>query len=218
LPYVRDWEPLPDVLRLVMAVGSQKQEAKVDICNAVADRKIAVRVLVHEAESGVGGRTLSDSSVSVPPRLTPQDFDWVHSRPLAQWETGPHSVPELVEGSTWHWRPRKIKLIELFIADIASVLCDRVTSSRAEGNRIDAPRDVPAPLSPIGRSAPPGERKRGPEPRKRKAVVAKMLSDIESNVITKEELRTMLEKQLEERYSVSRCTARNARNDVLGES
>jgi hypothetical protein len=126
-------------------------------------------------------------------------------------------VLELVEGSTWDWRPRKIKLIELFTANIASVLCDRVTSSRAEGNRTDAPRDVSTPLSPIGRSAPPGKRKRGREPRKRKAVVAKMLSDIESNVITKEELRTMLEKQLEERYSVSRDTARNARNDVLGE-
>ena len=59
-------------------------------------------------------------------------------------------------------------------------------------------------------------RTRGRKPTKRQNVVAKMKMEIEKKVITEEQLSTMLEKNLAERYGVGRTTARNARNDVLG--
>jgi hypothetical protein len=122
VPYVPDWEPLANALKRVFATGSKEQEAKADICNAVADKRIAVRILVDESDRDVGGKTLLAPHVGVPPRLNPEDFDWVRSRPLTPWETGPTSV---LEGyfPTWSWKPRNIALIELSTADVASVLC-----------------------------------------------------------------------------------------------
>jgi hypothetical protein len=58
-------------------------------------------------------------------------------------------------------------------------------------------------------------RKRGRKPKLREATAAKMRSEIDAKSITKEQLGSMLEKELEERYAVSRDTARKARNDVL---
>ena len=45
MAYVRDFEPLADALKRVLAATSVKEdEAKRDICHAVADKKIAVQV------------------------------------------------------------------------------------------------------------------------------------------------------------------------------
>jgi hypothetical protein len=121
MPYVADWEPLAKALERVMATGATEHQAKADISNFVADRKIAVRVLVDDSERDVGGQTLSVPNVGVPPRLRPEDFDWTRSRPLTAWQTGPTSVVEHYF-PTWSWRPRKIALIELSTADVASVL------------------------------------------------------------------------------------------------
>ncbi len=78
---------------------------------------------------------------------------------------------------------------------------------------------VSSPLSPSLASARScGPRKRGRKPTVRESVTAKMLSDIDANSITREQLGAMQEKILSERYGVSRDTARKARNDVLGGS
>jgi len=132
--YVPDWEPLANALKRVLSTGSREPEAKANICNAVADRKIAVRVSVDKSESDVGGQTLYAPNVEVPPRLKPGDFDWGSSRPVAPWLIGPHSVVEHYL-PTWNWKPRKIDLIELSTADIASTLCDRETSTVEGGLR-----------------------------------------------------------------------------------
>jgi hypothetical protein len=121
LPYNPEWELLANALKRVMAVGTEEQEAKADICNAISDRKIAVRVLVDEADRDVGGQTLYAPDVEVPLRLKPEDLDWRRSRPLAPWPIGPHSVVEDYL-PTWSWRPRKIALLELSRADVVSVL------------------------------------------------------------------------------------------------
>ena len=121
MPYYPDWVLLADSLKRVVAVGTQEQVAKADICSAVADRKIAVRVLVDTSDRDVGGQTFSALNVEVPPYLKPEDLDWARSRPLAPWPIGPHSVVEDYL-PTWSWRPRKIALLELSRADVVSVL------------------------------------------------------------------------------------------------
>jgi len=242
VPYVPDWEPLANALKRVLAAGSKEQEAKADICNAVADKKIAVRVLVDESDPAVGGKTLSAPQVAVPSRLNPEAFDWVRSRPLSPWQTGPTSVVERYF-PTWSWKPRGIALIELSTADVASVLCDGTRSTPTEGTRQGvarkrAPDDgrsqtsaedaiceepkcgsteaASSPLPPIGGSSQPdARRQRGRKPTVRKTTAAKMLSDLDTKAITRQQLAGMLEKVLAERYGVSRDTARKARNDVL---
>jgi hypothetical protein len=109
--YVRDFEPLADALKRVLAATSVKEdEAKRDICHAVADKKIAVQVRVATSDLSFGGRTFNRGNVGVPPHLNPDDFDWLQSRPLKRFSIG----PQLAEHYSWigGWEPRVIDLIE----------------------------------------------------------------------------------------------------------
>ena len=67
--YVPDWEPLANALRRVLATSSSEPDAKADLCNAVADKKIAIRILVADSDPDVGSKTLAGAQVEIPPRL-----------------------------------------------------------------------------------------------------------------------------------------------------
>jgi hypothetical protein len=112
--YNPDWEPLADALKRVMATGVSEDEAKTDLCRAVADRKIDVRVRIAASD-----RTFSDGNVGVPAHLEPRDFDWVQSRPLKPWSIG----PKRGEHYEWDWENRPLDLIELLKADVTKILC-----------------------------------------------------------------------------------------------
>jgi len=88
----REWERLSVALTRVMAAGIPEDEAKADICNAIADRKLHVRFLVRKIErEGVNadavtlgllavGRVYHGGEVDIPSPLTPGDFNCrVHS-------------------------------------------------------------------------------------------------------------------------------------------
>jgi hypothetical protein len=99
-----------------MATGVSEDEAKTDLCRAVADRKIGVRVRI-----ATSGKLFTGGNVSVPPHLTPGDLDWVQSRPLVKWPTGPRPG----EHYSWPegWENRPLDLIELSTADVVEILC-----------------------------------------------------------------------------------------------
>jgi hypothetical protein len=120
--YTPDWESLADALKRVIATGVSEDEAKTDLCRAVADRKIDVRVRVAASDYGMRGRIFSDGNVGVPAHLDPRDFDWVQSRPLAQWPIGPRRGEHYswIEG----WGNRPLDLIELSTGDVMNVLCN----------------------------------------------------------------------------------------------
>jgi hypothetical protein len=61
-------------------------------------------------------------------------------------------------------------------------------------------------------------RRRGKRPSKRDRVIHVMRNEIAEGRLTTDELNNMLEKKLEERYGVSRDTARKAREVVLGDN
>jgi hypothetical protein len=119
--YTPDWERLADALKRVIAAGVAEEEAKTDLCRAVADRKINVRVRIAATDYGMRGRLFCGGNVGVPAHLEPQNFDWVQSRPLAQWPIG----PKLGEHYVWigGWENRPFDLIELRTADVIEVLC-----------------------------------------------------------------------------------------------
>jgi hypothetical protein len=119
--YTPDWEPLADALKRVMATGIDEDEAKADLCRAVADRKIVVRVRTA-SDYGMRGQVFSDGNVGVPAHLRPGDLDWVQSRPgRAQWSIG----PKLGEHYSWisGWENRPLDLIEVSTADVIAILC-----------------------------------------------------------------------------------------------
>jgi len=129
--YVPDWESLPDALKRVIATDMSEEEAKRDLCRAVADGKIDVRVTIASSHRGRGGQVFSDGNVRVPPHLDPKELDWVHSCPLKPWLIG----PRLVEHYLWPggWNEFPIELIEVATADVTKILCGGEADNYATG-------------------------------------------------------------------------------------
>ena len=119
MAYTPDWEPIADALKRVMATSVSEDEAKTDLCRAVADRKIDVQVTIAAT-----GQVYLDGNVGVPRHLKPSDLDWVHSRPFAQWPIGPRPGQHY----TWNWSNRPIDLVELSTSDVLRILCGGLNS------------------------------------------------------------------------------------------
>jgi hypothetical protein len=194
--YVSEWEPLAKALTRVRAFGGIEHQAKVDICNAVSDRKIAIRVVIDDSHRLDGGKTYLGGNVGVPPRLNPADFNWARSRPLNPWSIG----PMLGQHYSWPngWEDRPISLIELSTADVINVFSGDTRPNSSDGRPVNL------------RSA-------GRKPRKLEKVKEAMKRDIRTRKRTKTMLRDMLEKNLAREYDASRDTVRKARDQVLSE-
>jgi hypothetical protein len=80
MPYVREWEAVNVALQRLKAVGQDEDQAMRDICGAIADRAIPVRV------HSIMGIVYPDSHVVVPPLLAPSDLCWPLSRPRRPWK------------------------------------------------------------------------------------------------------------------------------------
>ena len=94
MPYIPDWEPLAAALNRIVASNIEESEAKADLCHAIADRKISVRVTL------AGGKgVFSTGNVGPPAHIEPQDFDWDNSRPKAPWSIGPMLGSGLIDQS-----------------------------------------------------------------------------------------------------------------------
>jgi hypothetical protein len=127
--YTPDWETLADALQRVKSTGLTEDKAKRDVCLALSDQKIRVQIRIADTAAGMPGETRS-AGVVIPRDLTPDDFDWVLSRPLKPWSIGPASVAEhyfWVSGT----ESRRIALIKLFRADVTKILCG---GARANNN------------------------------------------------------------------------------------
>jgi hypothetical protein len=118
MAYIPDWERLSDALKRVMAAGYSKSRAQLDICHAIADRKIRIRYLISKEEiggttvpkgQGIAGHVIWRLDV-IPLRLTPSDFDWRKSRPKMPWQVWPNPV-------LWH-----LDWVELLSADVTRAL------------------------------------------------------------------------------------------------
>ena len=129
--YAPDWEPIGDALARVVAAGATKNEAKSDLCYAVADQKIAVRVhLAADAYRGLPATTLLSPVVTMPTLLSPEDFDWRQSRAsktlLQRWsivQQRPNETIIMFGARAGHLVDRLINLVEVSTTDVIRVLC-----------------------------------------------------------------------------------------------
>jgi hypothetical protein len=134
MAYVPDWGRLGDVLARVVKTGLSEQEAQRDICNAIADRKIRVRLSVEfiiespidslnqhrfRKEYGNYSRQVFDGTISLelPFWIVPAEFSWVESRFELPWRFQPG-----MKGFNSPVTSGRVG-IELFNADVTSVLC-----------------------------------------------------------------------------------------------
>ena len=214
--YVRRWEGLSGALRRVMAAaGTSPEDAQLAICQAIADGAIRI-----QAELGMripGGTTargtvLEGPDFQIPRRLQPEKLDWQASRPVNRW-----MVPRGAFSPHGHW---SLAWIEVRTSDVTEVLC-RVPQ-RSEPTRRHAAEPLakdtePAPERAIGPTKSREPRRRGRRALKFNATVAAMRQDIAAGGLTRANLDGMVEKNLAERYGVSRDTARKARDAVLSE-
>lgn len=194
MAYIPKWERLSDALARVKASGSNGKQAKVDICNAVADREIAVQVTVDKNNQIDGGKTFPGKNVGVPPHLNTTDFDWAQSRPLKEWFIGPQPGQHY----NWNGGNRPISLIELSTADVREVLCNA---------------GIPGDLG----EDPTNTRNAGRKPKKLDQVKAAMMRDIKGKKHTPDDLSKMLQKTLAAEYGASRETVCKALAQILSE-
>jgi hypothetical protein len=133
------WEPINQALQRIAAAGLSKKQAQRDLCLAMADGKIAVRVhLAADHSRGLPPKALSSPVLEIPPRLSPVDFDWPHSRPSkhSQLWTGPSQrageSPLLYFHENHDRIGRTVDLVEVSVADVTKVFCN--TESRPMAN------------------------------------------------------------------------------------
>jgi hypothetical protein len=121
MTYISTWERLSDAFKRVIATGRSDEQAKKDICGAIADRRIQVRVLADKR-----GNT-SQRYIDLPPLLDPRVFNWQQSRFLNLW-------PGILHDDHW---------IELLRDDVTRVLCtthDASSAKRSPPERQQRPR------------------------------------------------------------------------------
>jgi hypothetical protein len=118
-----DWEPLGDALkRVVEATRVSEKEAKTRLCQAMAAHTVAVRFApIYFSRRGVrGGSFIPNAAV-----LSPDDLDWMDSRPQNASSIGPlHSLTD-----SWTGQPF---VLELFVPDVIEVLCGGVDTNLGE--------------------------------------------------------------------------------------
>ena len=110
--YVPDWESIAQAVDKIVAEGAANEEAKVAICNAIADRKVEVRVRVAG-----GNGSFSAGRVRVPKHLHPAMIDWQSSRPVARWWIDPMLGQHYFVDSAYE----QIELLEVRTEDVMSV-------------------------------------------------------------------------------------------------
>jgi hypothetical protein len=114
--YIPDWERLDAAIKRMMVCGFNRDEAREDLCHAIADSKVQVRVALSNPR-----RIFSGGNVRSPVHLKPADIDWNHSRPTAPWWCGP--MPG--QHQNWDGGKEDVKLVEVSTADVIDLFCTK---------------------------------------------------------------------------------------------
>jgi hypothetical protein len=125
MPYVGAWERLSSaVKRLTTVTGLSTDQVQADICSAIADRAIKVRVKLKKHVNGVATASvvLDGEDVQIPPEIRPEHFSWEESRPLDPW-----AVPNKIRKPGLWW----MEWIKVSVSDVVRVLCEAASGKSA---------------------------------------------------------------------------------------
>jgi hypothetical protein len=123
---------LNDALTLVLSAGLTEAEAKEDLCAAILEGKIAVQVRIAANEGALRGSVLEGANVGRPSDLSPDDFDWVGSRPRQKWPVGPVGPQNYTWIGIGGWEDRSIDLIKISRADLLKIFGEWNAKEREE--------------------------------------------------------------------------------------
>jgi hypothetical protein len=118
MAYVPAWQRLSDAIESVIGgAGRSREEAKTDICQAIADRTVRIqgKPRRHTTRPSTSNRVLEGKDFLIPDEIKPADLDWGNSRPLTPW-----TIHREVFGFPGQW---ELEWIELFRTDVTNVLC-----------------------------------------------------------------------------------------------
>ena len=120
------WLPLAEAVERLVARGVQEPKAKVDICDAIAEMRLRVRVHANHREDGGRHPTVHETNdVEIPIGLNPQRLDWAQSRPAGLYPWRARSA-QSADG----WQDRRIALVEVSVEDFVVELRDDISSVR----------------------------------------------------------------------------------------
>jgi hypothetical protein len=224
MAYVRPWERLPDAIKRITVGGRSIEVAQSDLCRAIADRAVRIRVKLGRHMKGFTAwdTILPGTALRLSAEIKPEDLDWEKSRPVKPWM--------VARGSFSIWGPWLLEWIEVCRADVTNVLCRTRKQDEAPQNASSETWATSTSRGPVenqggpfssgsmaGQSAARSGRRRGARPQKFEQTKDAMRNDIVQGRCTAPRLENMLEKHLAENYGVSRDTARRAREAVLSE-
>jgi hypothetical protein len=130
--YLQDWLPLAEARRLFESCDLSKDEAELDICRAIADRKICIRNEILQ----IYGEPRLPLELLVPRRLSPQDFDWEKSVTVTPWQ---EHISDLDRRLRPGRLPRRVTFsVEVSMHGIVRV-CGRYPSESANKDSEDVP-------------------------------------------------------------------------------
>jgi hypothetical protein len=149
MAYVPAWERLSAaIIRVMAAAGLSKDQAKADICRAIADGAVKIRGKLerHTTKHFRSNTVLEGKDFHIPPEIKSEHLDWERSRPMKPWlvRRGASALPG-------HW---DLEWIELFRTDVTNVLC-------TAGKRGEPAQHASSEKGATSRSRPALERARG---------------------------------------------------------
>ncbi|HEX3994844.1 MAG TPA: hypothetical protein VHX39_27015, partial [Acetobacteraceae bacterium] len=141
MPYTPQWERLDDAVTWIMKSGLTEQKAQRDLCRAMAEGAVAVRLIIPADRIGPS-QALSGGDYPAPATLSPEHIDWHESRPL-RWDQPAQRPGEPV---SLYWQragalcDRTIQLVEVMTSDVRKVFAES-----AESPEVELPPDLTTP-------------------------------------------------------------------------
>jgi hypothetical protein len=111
-----------------------ESEIQKDICQAIADRRIGIRLLVEKIGSHperVERTTRYGDDVEIPPHIHPSELSWSASCLYEDEAPWPWRAKAALDPSQW-----RVETIELRREDVVNVLCDGVDNAAALPKRL----------------------------------------------------------------------------------
>jgi hypothetical protein len=146
MAYESRWERLRHALERVMAATEETEnEAKADICRAIADGAIGLRGKLKEDSTKLhtSNAVVEGGELRIPHDLIPEHLDWENSRPLKLWNV---AAEQLRVRKLWY-----LDWIELSVANVTQHLC-------RPGRQDEAAQDALSDAGAASRSRPARER------------------------------------------------------------